>query len=64
MTREQTLESRYLRVQAYGNRIAAALPNARETGLVAYVPLQREHDGKIVRCAKALRAIENELAEL
>ena len=64
MTREQTLDHRYLVVQAYGARVASALPNARKVGLVAYVPLQREHDGKIVRCARLLRKIEDELAEI
>jgi hypothetical protein len=63
-SREQTLINRYKAVRAYGVAVETALPNAREVGLAAYVPLQASHDAKIVRCARILRRIEYDLSEI
>ena len=61
--RERTLIARYRRVNAYGDALQAALPNAREVGLSAYVPIQREYDRQINRCAKMLRKLAATLNE-
>jgi hypothetical protein len=61
--REKTLISRYRTVKAYGSKLEAALPNAREVGLAAYSAIRATFDAKICRCSRILRAIEGEMQD-
>jgi hypothetical protein len=60
--REVSLKARYHTIRAYGAKLEASLPNAREVGLVAYEPIRRIYDAKIIRCSKLLRRIEDALS--